>query len=486
MKLCVHCRLHRFFVSALLFGLFWTVSAHADSVKPSRYSLDDLLRAARASSPVMTIARAKLKKYEAIFDRAYYAWSPVLKIDALMAPLPERRVLDRCVDPGAVDPMTGLAPVIACPGQNIQTDERITADTEIGLLVRTDVDVTFPIYTFGKIEHGQKAARAGIAVGKSGINYARGRLDFLVKKAYYGAQMAETALGVLKEGRKRFSKAKRSIEKELAKDTGRFTSNDLRKLLVDEAELESRYLETEALNKQAWSGIRLAASVAPTGTISLDTLKLKPVSVERRNQAEYIELALDARPDIRMARAAIRARQSEVNMAIANFLPDIALVGGLRYAKGTTADDPVDPFANDGYNYVGWGVVIGAKWKIDYSVLVSRLKEKQAKALQQRAEYDALVQQVRLEMVTLVSEMERRKAETDVRRIAMKAGKAWLISNTLNFGLGVATVDQLLRSLIAYSKARLTYYRVIYEYNLAVARLSQAVGIELSIPNPNE
>ena len=64
----------------------------------------------------------------------------------------------------------------------------------------------------------------------------------------------------------------------------------------------------------------------------------------------------------------------------------------------------------------------------------------------------------------------------------MKAAKAWLISNTLNFGLGVATVDQLLRSLIAYSKARLGYYRVIYEYNLAVARLSKALGVELIVP----
>ncbi len=486
MKLCVHYRLKWPFLFSLIAALLFAQAVSANAGEIRKYSLDDLLRAARASSPVMTIARAKLKKYEAIFDRAYYAWSPVLKIDALMAPLPERRVLDRCVDPAAVDPLTGLSPVIACPGQNIQTDERITADTEIGLLVRTDVDITFPIYTFGKIEHGQKAARAGISVGKSGINYARGQLDFLVKKAYYGAQMAETALGVLKDGRKRFSKAKRSIEKELAKDTGRFTSNDLRKLLVDEAELESRYLETEALNRQAWSGIRLAASAPPKSKVALDTLKLKAVGVEKRSEAEYIELALDARPDIRMARAAIRARRSEVNMALANFLPDIALVGGLRYAKGTTADDPVDPFANDGYNYVGWGVVIGAKWKLDYSVLVSRLKEKQAKALQQQAEYEALVQKVRLEMVTLVSEMERRKAETEVRRIAMKAGKAWLISNTLNFGLGVATVDQLLRSLIAYSKARLTYYRVIYEYNLAVARLSQAVGFELCIPDPNE
>ena len=446
------------------------------------YTLNRLLTNARATSPVMDIARAKLSKFEAIFDRAYYAWSPVLKVDALMAPLPERRILNRCVDPTLVDPTTGFAQVIPCPGQNLQQDERITADTDIGLLIRTGVEVTFPIYTFGKIAHGQEAARAGIDVGRSGVDYARSELEFLVKKAYYGVQMADSALGVLKDGRKRMAKAKKSIEKELAADTGRFTSNDLRKLLVDEAELESRFLETEALSAEAWTGIRLAADVAQETKVRLDTMKLVPVSTEVRTLAEYLELAYDARPDVRMARAAVRARQSEVNMAVANFLPDIALVGGFRYAKGTTADDPLDPFANDGYNYLGWGVVIGAKWKLDYAVLVSRYREKAARLEQQKAEHEALLQKVKLETVSLVGDMERRKKETNVRRLAMKAAKAWLISNTLNFGLGVATVDQLLRSLIAYSKARLGYYRVIYEYNLAVARLSKALGVELSVP----
>ena len=56
----------------------------------------------------------------------------------------------------------------------------------------------------------------------------------------------------------------------------------------------------------------------------------------------------------------------------------------------------------------------------------------------------------------------------------------------MNFGIGVATVDQLLKSLVAYSKARLTYFRTIYEFNLSVARLSQSVGSDLAVPNSDE
>ena len=139
----------------------------------------------------------------------------VLKVDALMAPLPESRILNRCVDPTVVDPMTGFAQVIPCPGQNLQQDERITADTDIGLLIRTGVEVTFPIYTFGKIAHGQEAARAGIDVGRSGVDYARSELEFLVKKAYYGAQMADSALGVLKVGASAWQRLRSLLKKNL-------------------------------------------------------------------------------------------------------------------------------------------------------------------------------------------------------------------------------------------------------------------------------
>jgi len=182
----------------------------------------------------------------------------------------------------------------------------------------------------------------------------------------------------------------------------------------------------------------------------------------------------------------VLARISQVDMAEAAFLPNIALVGAFGLARGTTADDPQDPFASDGYNFLNWGVVIGLDWRIDFASLTSALGRAQAKLDRQQAEHDALAQQVRLEVLEQVGTMERRARELDVRRLAMKAGKGWLVSNTLNFGLGLVTTDELLKSLVAYSKARLTYFRTIYEYNLAVARLSQLVGSELAVPAPDD
>ncbi len=452
-------------------------SGPALAADPIVVTLDELLRRARGDNPVVRIAQADLAKRVATFDRAYYAWTPTLKIESVLAPLPERRLLRECVVDGVVEP---------CPGQDLATDERITPDTEIGILTRTTARLTFPIYTFGKIEAAQRAARANVEVGQGSVAYARGELELLVKKAYYGAQLAASALDILGDGRKRMRKAKRRVQKDLDAETGRFTSQDLAKLEVEGLELEAGHDETRALERYALLAIQLAGGIRRGERFALDTDDLRAVHIEPRTAEGYVELALVGRPDLRMAEAAVRARRGQVQMAQADFYPDIALIGAFGFAKGTTADDSPDPFAKDEYNFLYWGVVLGASWKIDFARLFSELNHAEATLSKQRAERDALAMKIELDVSEAAYQMQRHQRALVTRKKAMKLRKSMLVRNTLNFGIGTADTDDLVKTLVAWSKARLKYFETIYKYNLAVAQLSRAVGAELAVPAPLE
>lgn len=458
----------------------------AESAGVPVLTLEGLLRRASDRNPAVDIARAELAKYEALFDRAYYAWTPQLKVESLLAPLPERRLLQRCVDVSNVDPSSGLPLVLPCPGQDIADDEALTADTEIGILTRTTARLTLPIYTFGKIDAAQQAGRAGMEVGRAGVRVAQNRLGFEIKRAYYGAQLAHSVLDILDDGRGRLKKAKDQTEKELEKESGKFTRNDLRQLIVQEADLEARYLETEALAAMAWEGLRIAGGFGPGEEFTLDTMELRPVSIEARTQEDYLEQAFISRPDLRLANAGALAEEGRVGMAVADLFPDIALVGAFTYAKGTTADDNPDPFANDSYNVLGWGVVLAASWNINLADRLTKVKEAEARLGKVRAQREALLMQVRLQIAEHLGQVRRYQGALKARRMALKASKGWLVSNSLNFGLGLTTTDQLLKSLVSYSQSRVEYFSSIYEYNLAVARLSQAVGVELALPPLDE
>ena len=108
-----------------------------------------------------------------------------------------------------------------------------------------------PIYTFGKVKHAQRAARNGVLIGELGIDYTREEIAFLIRRAYFGAQMATSALDIIKDALSRFNEARKDIRKSLDANETRFTRNDLRKLTVDEAEVKARMLETQALQKAA-------------------------------------------------------------------------------------------------------------------------------------------------------------------------------------------------------------------------------------------
>ena len=168
-------------------------------------------------------------------------------------------------------------------------------------------------------------------------------------------------------------------------------------------------------------------------------------------------------------------------MALTNFSPIYALVGQFNFAKEPLLMIRLIHLPMI-ITILGWGVVLGAAWNIDYSVLVSEHRRASAQLDKQRAQYDALVLKTRLDVIAQVGELQRRRKEMDIRKGAMKAAKGWLVSNTLNFGLGLTKTNELLKSLVSYSKTRLAFFSSVYEYNLAVARLSQSVGTELALP----
>ncbi|MGB0647732.1 MAG: TolC family protein, partial [Bradymonadia bacterium] len=411
---------------------------------------------------------------------AYLAWLPTIKLEAFVAPLPERKQLRECVDLSLTNTQ-GLNEVFPCPGQDLQADERITIDTDIGLLARGSAKITLPIYTFGKMKHAQRAARSGVMAGELGIDYTREEVAFLVRQAYYGAQMTKSSLSIIEDALKRFNSAKDDIETSLKAEDGKFTTNDLRKLVVQQAEVEARHLEVISLDEQATEALRIAANLPVSADFELDTYTLKPVNIEPRSDEEFLELAMGVRLDLQMSRSAVSARRAQVDMAKADFYPNIALVGAIEYAKGTTAEEPNDPFASDPYNFLNWGVVIGATWNLDFAVLRSDLKRARSKLLEQEKSESLLKQRVRLDLVSKISDLRRREKEIEIRAKARSASKSWLVSNTLNFGLGLTDIDQLLKSLNAYSRSKLNYLMSVYEYNLAVARVSKEVGLDLTV-----
>lgn len=444
------------------------------ALKAEALSLRDLLTCARSNNPAWEIAHAQLEEYRSKLRFAQGSALPSLKIASSLAPLPARRMLRYCVGD---EP--GLQEVFVCPNQEINDDQRLNQVDGMGIWTRTQLTITQPLYTFGKISNGRAAARAGVEAYRAGLERAERALDLKALQIYYGLQLATQVDKTLKRGQAKLKAFKSKVERSRAQEEGRYDSVDLAKIKIQEGDLTSRQLETQALKRQALESVRVACLLPDDAKIGLDSTRLKPLQGEVLKGEALFDQARAQRLDLQMARAQVAAREALASKAISDLLPNLALIGTMAYSRGTSADNHPDPFANDPFNGFGYGFYFGFSWNVSVARLMSSPQEAQASLRKARAQLKGLEQQLKLELIERSAQVERYEATIKVRQEAMRASKTWLTASVLNKGTGVAESDTVTSALKAYAQATVAYDQAIYEYNLAVARLWLATGVDL-------
>ena len=445
------------------------------SINPEALTLPQLTQCARMNNPALAIAQAELSKIKSSLQFAQWSRFPTLSVNSLFAPLPARRLLDYCVSDSSVS-SDGLQRVIPCPGQNIQDDARISDVDGMGIFTRTTATLTQPLYTFGKISSGIKAAKAGVRAYKELTTLAERHFDLLAFQTYYGLILAERTQRVLRKGKRQLKKLRKSIKKELKRESGIYTSNDLRKLSIKESEIITAAEEVSAQRRRAQRGVQLSCGLSPDQTIKTQERKLKPIEMTLLRESEYLTRALAQRPEIKAARHQLEARQAQRALALAQFFPDLALVGTFGFARGTSAEDNPDPFANDPFNVLGYGAYLGLKWKLNLAQLTSELSASDAEMAKAKAELNALTLQLTLEVNERYQETLRYQRALEVQRQAMVSGKQWMTSTMLNKNTGLIDLKEALEAITSYFQTSLSYDRSIYEYNLALIRLWATSG----------
>ena len=90
-----------------------------------------------------------------------------------------------------------------------------------GLFVGAQVDVTQPLYTFGKIAHARNAARAGLDAQRALADEAAGDLAVDAARAYWGVKLARELGVMLDDGIDEIDEA---LEEDFADQAGRSRS----------------------------------------------------------------------------------------------------------------------------------------------------------------------------------------------------------------------------------------------------------------------
>jgi outer membrane protein TolC len=360
------------------------------------------------------------------------------------------------------------SPKIECldPPQCTQTDPSNFAFRYEGLYAGAQLDITQPLYTFGKANHGFAAAKAGVQAQRLLADEAAGDLAVDAARAYWGVKLARELGYMLDDGIEEIGKAIERMEARTGKDAP--TLQDKQRVAVLVAEAKVQRADAAAAERQALAGLRALTGIPDA---DVDETPLAPVEHTLAQTASGA-----GRPQARAAHQGAIAADELVEFAHGYYFPDVSLVGRAFYSRAQGVDDPPSAFANDPYNRSGAELALVMNWTLEPWSVHARVVRARAEARRAHALDDLAASGARYDAETVLGEAEGAKTKLEAAEAGEKAGRAWVVSLLQADAVGTAESKDFADAYIAWFRMRANWAQSAFQWNVAVARIGRANG----------
>lgn len=361
---------------------------------------------------------------------------------------------------------TELAPLFS-------EDDQDDIFNDLNFFTLNTLQVSQPIYTFGKISHGISAAKAGLDAVRAELGTTEQEVVLEVKRIYYGYKLASGVIDELRQGETAFGEA---IEraKELVVD-GKVSQADVLKLEIAKNLVSARIAEAERGRQESLVAYRRALGLAASARVAPEPGDLEPVVIAELGS----ESQFRASPSWTAATRGLEARRHELEVERSKLYPDIFLGVSATVAWAPGRDDISNPFLYDQFNLLRGGPYIGLRWELDFATRLAEIEIREAEVARSVAE----VEQARLGLPLAIRRAQlayqEQRTKLELARENRKAGRTLSLLSVGNFRMGIGDADEILESLGMHIQAATTYQEAVFEYNMAVATLSKELGRDL-------
>jgi outer membrane protein TolC len=340
---------------------------------------------------------------------------------------------------------------------------------------RARLDLQWPIYTGGRIDALERAARAEAEAVASDVAAARADLRLDVARAFWSLVTARATVTVLEQALARSEAHLRDVRERFT--VGLIPPNEVASAEAQES--RQRMLLIEARNQRELSsaelgrlvGVDVAGGVVePTATLDVPSA-LAPAEPLQARQALVVE-ARTARPERRGLERRIDAAEHQRAAALAGKLPTVALVAGFDYARPNPRIFPRAERWDDSWDAgvnVSWSLWDGGRMRAEVAQANGLVRVAEARL----AELDSLI----------ALEIRQRQLEIDSGRAAVSAAGDAIRAATEarrvvgeRYQVGVAAQIELLDADFALLQAEIDRTRALAGIRFAEARLARALG----------
>src|SRR5579884_2593642 len=356
-----------------------------------------------------------------------------------------------------------LSGTITIPGAGVTSQPFVaqvptTAGTTPWLV---ELRLSYPLYTGNALQDQIAIAQASLRAAEAALSALANQIVLQARQAYYAMQLAQGQVAAAQEN------VRVTQARVRAGTSPQFDLLQAQVLLAQQQQTLTAQRANVITAQQQLNVVlnqAIVASVAPATPLGLPA---PPEDVEA-----LVRQALQTRPELAQVQAQEQAAQAAIDLAAAGLRPNVSLTGGPQIVTSDiTTRAPVT-----------WAAGIQMTLTI-FDGGVTRAKIEQARqqlAVAQTTEAQTrqtIEQQVRTAYVSMQSSAEQlRSAET-----ALVAAREALRIANVRFQAGVGTQLEVVTAEQNLASADLGVVQAEYTYNLALAQIQQAVGVQVAL-----
>ncbi|WP_347986767.1 TolC family protein [Methylomonas sp. AM2-LC] len=337
-------------------------------------------------------------------------------------------------------------------------------------LLMSSVNLTYPIFTGGKITALKNQAEKGKSVAQE--NRRKTELEVIrdVKKYYYGVVFAQQMEQLANDTLERFKLLEELTERLFKSGSMKVKKTDYLRTKVTTSLTRSILLEAQYARDLALQALSNAMGLNWDNSLSINP----------ENQAHYlptelarlVETAQQFNPDLQQLKFAIEASESKITEAYSGYYPAIGFQG-----SAYTVQNSYQSGLTNANNRDGWTVGIGLQWNLfdgfETTNKVSYANAMKKQLLNQQILLDqGMALQIKQQFLRLNSADQQIKSNEEATGFATENR----ILNTHAYQEELVETKDVIESQIVETFAQSAVYRSRYELNLAISGLEYLVG----------
>ena len=456
----------KFFILLIVFGMSWRspiVFSQEKAAAPA-LTLEGCIQLALRNRPELELANLDLLNAEQQVKEANSYYYPRLNVTAGYTRFNRPIELDFDINLRGIKENLG-------PFGTALPDE-ITQPVEVGKTnwYFLQLDLSQPIYTFGRIREGIEQARIGHSITLHQKEKKRREIIFEVKKGYYQFLLAREIRRLMKEAEARINVVARMVkigyETSLpGKEEKGTTRLDYLKAKNFHSEVKARQSEAGKNLKLAELGLKIAVGLDPDGGLNVVENHLESMPMAELNSVQVKGKVLEKNIDLKSLDLGVQLFDSRRRAARKEFLPKIGLQG--QYLG------PEDRLGVSNAWYLGVGVTMPL-----FDGFLTKAKIGQAEVQFQKTKGQKLMLEKALSIqidhlhTTLMELRER----IEILRTAIREAQERAQLAADGYAAGITEYDELLLAQKTELEMRSAYLQGLYLYQAATSEMEFISG----------